>query len=307
MIAKRRAARAARAPGGANATAASSKPGPTGTGASLHSFRDGMQSLPLALARDGGFTVRCGATVTRVDAAEVSGVPSGGGNRPGGGRNSDARWNRSGPWLVHVDDDAEPIPADAVVLAGEPWATAPLVRGTVPELASLLDGIPCPPVGVVALGYGPEAAAQVPRGFGVLVPRGEGRRILGCLWDSRFFPGRSPEGGTLVRAMLGGAVDPAIGGLSEDELVGIVRDDLRAVMGLAATPRYLRVVRWPRAIPQYELGHPDVVRRIQNALRARPGLHVAGNALHGIAFGKAATAGKACGERAVMDLATHPA
>lgn len=244
----------------------------------LTSFRDGLQTLPRALARRGGFTVRCNAAVR-------------------------ALVRRDSGWAVVVDGDAEPLPADAVVLAGEPFAMAALLREHDPAAAADLDAIPCPPVAVVALGYGREALAAVPRGFGVLIARGEGFRMLGNLWESYLYPGRSPAGHVLIRAMYGGAVDAEAGALSEDHVLALGRAEVARLYGLTAAPRFQRVVRWPRAIPQYELGHLDRVARIEHAVAALPGLHVAGNGLHGIAFADAAASGVRAGERAALALA----
>jgi oxygen-dependent protoporphyrinogen oxidase len=162
----------------------------------------------------------------------------------------------------------------------------------------VLGQIAYPPVAVVALGFDAVSAARVPRGFGVLIPRGQGYRALGVLWDSYIFPGRSPDGTVLVRAMLGGAVDPEVGAIDSDTLVELTLDELRRLLSIDAPPRFVHVHRWPQAIPQYELGHGDRVRRIEAELVRQPGLFLAGNALHGIAFAKAAAAGLAAGEAA---------
>jgi len=247
--------------------------GPAGPAGTLTSFADGLQSLPRALAARGAFAVHGARPVEAIERAA------------GGG------WRlRAGGESVH---------ADAVVLAGEPWAMATLLPPEAGEAAEALAAIPCPPVVLVALGFGAQALARVPRGFGVLIPREAGYRILGSLWDTFLFPGRSPDGHLLVRAMLGGAVDPQAAELSSEELVAITRADLARLLGIDEPPLYQRVVRWPRAIPQYELGHLERVARIEAALGAAPGLLAAGNALHGIAFGKAAAAGVAAGEAAI--------
>lgn len=251
--------------------------GPSGPAGWLTSFSEGLQSLPLALAGSGGFIVRTG-----VEARTVA--------------------PRDGGWEVLTSGDAPPILADAVILSGEPWAMAPLVRDHAPELARALDAIYCPPVTVVALGYGPQTLAKVPQGFGVLIPRGEGYRILGCLWDSHIFPGRSPEGSLLLRVMLGGAVDPEAALLANDELLRLVDQDLSRLFGIQEKPVYHRIVRWERAIPQYELGHLDRVAAIEHELQSRPGLFMAGNALYGISFGKAAATGLARGQEAARWL-----
>lgn len=254
--------------------------GPAGPAGALTSFAGGLQSLPRALAASGRFRVECSRAVVSVAPVPVAG------------------------WRVVLADGGH-VDADAVVLAGEPWAMAALLPPAATVLARQLDAIVCPPVAVVALGFGPASLARAPRGFGVLIPRGEGYRILGCLWDTHCFPGRSPESRLLLRAMLGGAVDPEIGSLDDEALVDTVRRDLRRLMGLDAAPEFQRVVRWPRAIPQYDLGHLDRVATVRRELERQPGLFIAGNALHGIAFGRAAAAGLAAGEAAVGYLSAR--
>lgn len=250
--------------------------GPAGPGGRLVSFAAGMETLPRALSR-GAATVRCGV---RVEAIERG---------------------ASGEFLVRLA--AETMRADAVILACEAWAASALVADLAPGLAAGLAEIPYPPVAVVALGYTADAARRLPSGFGVLIPRGEGYRALGVLWETSIFPGRSPEGAVLLRAMLGGAVDPEAGIADEAALVAWTRSDLRGLAGIDASPIFTHVRRWDRAIPQYVLGHQDRVRRIEAEVALQPGLFLAGNALHGVAFGKAAAAGLAAGEAAADLLA----
>jgi oxygen-dependent protoporphyrinogen oxidase len=239
----------------------------------LTSFRDGMQSLPRALASRGRFRVRRGATV-RAIVQEESG------------------------WRVAVAGDSETIPADAVVLAAEPWAAGALLRSLDATLAQDLLGIVCPPVAVVGLGYTMDDAARVPRGFGALIARGEGLHMLGTLWDSHLYAGRSPRGHLLIRSMFGGAVDPSAAMLPEPDLVALAKSELARLFAITASPRFAHVVRWPRAIPQYDLGHIERVARIEGAVARRPGLFITGNALRGVAFADAAVDGFKCGERA---------
>jgi oxygen-dependent protoporphyrinogen oxidase len=241
------------------------------------SFRGGMQSLPRALARSDRFVVRRGATVVAL-------------------RRSDAGWR------VAVAGDQESVPADAVVLAGEPFAMAPLVRDHADSAAAELNAIDCPPVAVVALGFGPEIRQSLPVGFGMLIARGEGFRMLGNVWDSSLFGGRSPGDQVLIRAIYGGAVDREAATLAENELAALARDEVRRIYGLESTSVFTRVVRWPRAIPQYELGHLGRVTRIEGALDQLPGVFAAGSGLHGISFPDAAASGVRSGERAARWL-----
>ena len=278
MLALRKAGKSART-SGRDAAAASG--GPTGPSGRLTSFREGLQSLPLALAGLGGLTTRCDTEVERLQRIEFGA--------------------RSQGWRLAVRG-APPVDADAVVLAGEPWAMAELLEPLSSQAALCLREIAYPPVAVVALGFGAESLARVPKGFGALIPRGEGYRILGCLWETHLFEGRSPQGCLLIRMMLGGAVDPDAGELGDEELIATARADLRRLFAVSETPRFLRVVRWPRAIPQYELGHLRRVACIEAECSRLAGVSITGNALHGVAFAKAAAAGLACGEEAMRGL-----
>ncbi|HUO52810.1 MAG TPA: protoporphyrinogen oxidase, partial [Gemmatimonadaceae bacterium] len=239
----------------------------------LTSFRRGMQSFPEAIAARGGFTVRRGAAVQGI------------------ARTDDG-------WAVRVAGDAEAIPADAVIIAAEPFAAAPLLRPLDARAADELDAIACPPVSVVGLGYAGAEAARIPVGFGALIARGEGLRALGNLWESRFYPERGPSGAVLVRAMFGGQVDPEAGSLGEAELVALAREEVKRLYGITAAPVMQRVYRWPRAIPQYAMGHVARVERIERAVGAFPGLFITGYGMRAIGFADAAVNAVRCGERA---------
>ena len=257
MIARGRAARASK--DGAAAARLT-------VGGQLTSLRGGMQSLPRALAATGGFRVRCNAAVRAI-----------------------ARTPRG--WSVAIERDGTPADADALIIATEPFAAAPLLRPLSATAADALDAIPCPPVAVVALGYDVAAAARIPDGFGVLISRGEAVAMLGCLWETATYPGRGPAGGVLVRAMFGGAVDPGIGPLDDAALLELAKREVAHVCGVGAAPVFSHVVRIARAIPQYDIGHASRVAAVERATAAMPGLGVTGFGLRGVAFGDAAADG----------------
>jgi len=277
----------AEAPAGASPLASAGASARASAGASVGASAGASVGTP-------GFTVRRNAlvqAVTLLQQPTVSAPASSSSPRHGAG------------FRIFVEGDAEPIPADALVVAGEALANAELIATAAPEAAAALREIESPPVAVVALGYPPEAAAAFPTGFGVLIPRDQGYRILGCIWDSQLFPGRSPGGHLLVRAMLGGAVDPETAGLEPDALRDLAAAELARIFGISAEPVFSHVARWPRAIPQYDLGHLARVRRIEDEVRRVPGLFLAGNALHGVAFAKSAVTGIRAGRRATEWLA----
>ena len=237
--------------------------GPTGT---LTSFRDGLDILATALAREVGNSLRLEAPVSEI-------------------RHSDRRLDQAErAWTVRLASGQE-LEADAVVVAVPAPRAAPLLEGLDPELAATVGEIPTAGLAVVALGYREADLGGVDLdGFGFLVPRGTGPRILGCLWDSSLFPGRAPEGHVLLRCMIGGAHDPGAVSAEQDVLLDQVRRDVKATMGIDADPVLTRVYRWPLGIGQYTVGHQDRIDRIQKRLEQLLGLLVAGSSFYGISM-----------------------
>jgi len=175
-----------------------------------------------------------------------------------------------------------PLQADVVVLACPAFEAAAITGQVDPALGATLAEIPYSPLVVVCLGY---PRAQVPHpldGFGFLAPRAEGLRILGALWTSSLFPERVPADHVLMRVMIGGARDPDVLELSDDQLTEIVCAEVSRVHGGEARPSFVRIFRHRDAIPQYLLGHADRIARIEQQASALGGLVVTGNALRGV-------------------------
>jgi oxygen-dependent protoporphyrinogen oxidase len=178
----------------------------------------------------------------------------------------------------------ETIPASAVVVAAPAGAAASLLAPLVPAAASLA-GIEYAPVAVVGASYSSEHLQQPLDGFGFLVPRAERMRVLGTVWNSSLFPGRAPEGQVTLTSFVGGATDPSAAALPEEPLYQTVESELRRILGIFFAPRVRFAQRWPRAIPQYNLGHAELVRRVRGALDQTPGIYLAGSYLGGPAVG----------------------
>lgn len=178
------------------------------------------------------------------------------------------------------------LDADAVVLSGPAAESAAILRDLDGHLANLLQGIPTAPLAVVGLGY--DAATLRSQchldGFGFLVPRQEGVRILGALWETSIYRHRAPEGKALLRVMIGGARDPEAASLGDAELLHIVRADLGRTMKVSAVPELVRVIRHPRGIPQYVKGHLARLHQIDVLLNAHPGVFLAGNSYRGVSI-----------------------
>lgn len=254
--------------------------GPAGPGGTLTSFREGLDLLPKTLAAALGNALRCGVEVVEV---EWVGGGEGVGEGEGGGGSGGTDEEEGYLWKVRLAS-GETLPAHAVVLAVPAPKAVPLVAGLDPELAEVLGEIPTAPLAVVALAFDEGAMGGAPDGFGFLAPRGEGLRLLGCLWDSSIFPGRAPPGKVLLRAMIGGAHDPDVLSLTDQQIVATVLEDLQWAMGLRARPLWERVYRWRLGIAQYTVGHGARLARIHALLARKPGIWVAGSSYYGISM-----------------------
>ena len=219
----------------------------------LASFEGGIETLPRALATALGDALRVSAPVRALEPAD-------------------------GGWRVRYDGGAGQF--ERVVLALPPRISAELLRPLDPSIATALEAIHSVPISVVHLGWRPSLSPD-PQGFGVLIPAREQRRILGIIFVSSAYPFRAPGGGTLLTTLVGGAHGAPWAALPDGELVTLVRDELRAILGVERPPDLVRIVRWPHAIPQYEVGHQGRLDAISAALRRQHGLVLAGSALRG--------------------------
>jgi oxygen-dependent protoporphyrinogen oxidase len=180
--------------------------------------------------------------------------------------------------------DGKELNSDLVILACPAYEASRILKKMSTELSSILSEIPYPAVSVVCIGFRYEDIEASLNGFGFLVPSKERRRILGTLWDSSIFPNRAPEGYVLLRSMVGGARSPELAMKDDEELISLVLDELREIMGIDAPVEFSKVYRHERAIPQYILGHPERLQRIDEILKDFKGLYLTGNAYRGIGF-----------------------
>ena len=183
-------------------------------------------------------------------------------------------------WSVRGSDDTQMF--DAVIVATPAWAAAEMLSSADGELSGALAEIPYSSSITVNLVYDGEELDPLPPGFGFLVPAVEGRGMLACTFIHRKFPGRTAAGKTVLRVFLGGVRNAELLRESDEELEQRVRGELFQILQISAVPELVEIQRWPRAMAQYAVGHKERQRRIQERLRALPGLYLAGNAYDGI-------------------------
>jgi oxygen-dependent protoporphyrinogen oxidase len=198
-------------------------------------------------------------------------------------------------WVVSAGHASDHF--DAVIVATPATAAAALLEIASPELASELKAISYSSSVTVALGYDQDVRARLPEGFGFLVPRREGKRLLAATFVHNKFPHRAPRDRALVRCFLGGSRDEEILQLTDENILGIVRDELRQILGVKADPLFTRLYRWKGAMAQYAVGHLERLQRIEGLLKQLPGLALAGNGYRGIGVPDCIRSGEAAAQQ----------
>jgi oxygen-dependent protoporphyrinogen oxidase len=236
----------------------------------LQAFRDGNQTLMKALATNLGPALRTEAAVTEIRPFISAGSTL---NSP--------KFEVS----LNARGTAEQITADHLILATPTYISASLLRGFHSNFASTLGPIEYAPLAVVSLGYKIADIGHSLDGFGFLVPRSSGLRTLGTVWNSFLFPNRAPDGHALLTSFIGGATDPHAITLSPKELVSIVHKEIAPVMQIRQAPTFFNVTLYPRALPQYNLGHSERLASLQKLRAEFPNLWLAGNYMRGPSVG----------------------
>jgi oxygen-dependent protoporphyrinogen oxidase len=230
---------------------------------SLQTFREGNETLVRALANKLGRSL---LTETRLAAV--------------------ARQN-DGSFSLRLENPngGEPVSARSLILATPTDITGSLLSQLDPCFETPLSSIEYAAVAVVSLGYRKQDVGHSLNGFGFLVPRSARLRVLGSVWNSSLFPARAPEGHALLTSFVGGTTDRAATKLKPEELANLVHREISTVLAMKSGPIFSNVTIWPRALPQYNLGHSDRLAAVAKSCSRFPGLWLTGNYLQGPAIG----------------------
>jgi oxygen-dependent protoporphyrinogen oxidase len=160
-----------------------------------------------------------------------------------------------------------------------------------PVDVSLFSKIRYAPVASVVLGFRREDVAHPCQGFGMLIPKIEGFKILGTIFSSALFPNRAPANHVLLSSYVGGERYPELAGLPPNELVKVTCDDLSVLLGVKGQPMFVHTALYPRAIPQYNLGYEKFKNRMNEIESSTPGLFFAGHFRDGVSLGDSIVSG----------------
>ena len=188
---------------------------------------------------------------------------------------------------------------DAVILAVPSFVAARLLATRCPALSSELTRIEYASTVVVASGHKMADIEHPLDAFGLVVPHIERRKLLAVSFTSRKFPDRAPDGRVLLRTFIGGALQPELCDLDDSAIIDLVCRELTELLGVRGELDFIRVFRHSRAMPQYHVGHLDLVARIQAESAKHPGFALAGNYLTGVGIPDSIASGEAAAEAIV--------
>ncbi len=228
----------------------------------LFSFENGLEELPLKLAELLGPDFSSGTAAVSVGVDEKG-------------------------YLVEASGPRGPASykAKAVILAMPSDAASTVLKPIGGDFQEKIASLPYAAVATVCLGYRREQVGHSLEGFGFLCPEIEQRHVLGCLFPSSLFVGRAPEGFVALTSFVGGAVHPERALEPKEAILKKTAEALSGLLGIKGEPVISRVEQWPRAIPQYTIGHGVFKDAAAKLEKKHPGLFVSGNLLYGVSLG----------------------
>ncbi len=240
--------------------------------AAKFSFDEGLQVLPDTLAAQLGDSLKLNTAVTKL-------------------AQTGDRWR-----VATSGGEAE---FGAVIYCGTAHKLAELMIEAAQQHrpTEVFSEISYPPVASVVLGFRREDVAHSCQGFGMLIPKIEGFKILGTIFSSALFPNRAPAGHLNLTSYVGGARYPELASLPPEKLVEVVLADLRVLLGAKGKPVFAHCVAYPKAIPQYNVGYGkyrDLLNEIETIV---PNLFFAGHYRDGVSLGDSMVSGVNIAER----------
>jgi len=256
------------------------------------SFDEGLQVLTDTLAAKLGESLQLQTPVTRL-------------------RRSGATWQVTVRSRNGAADSETTIEHDYVIYAGTAFdlAKLPVEAPPGPLNLSPLSGIRHPPVASVVLGFKREEVEHPCQGFGMLIPKVEGFKILGTIFSSALFPNRAPAGHVTLTSYVGGERYPELASLPADQLVALTLNDLRVLLGVnvKANPVFTHVAFYPKAIPQYNVGFGKYRELMTKIETDAPGLFLAGHYRDGVSLSDSIVSGCNIADRVAAIVESQPA
>ena len=198
--------------------------------------------------------------------------------------------------------DKEEFISSAVILAAPSHVAANLISELNPSLAGDLAKIEYASSAVVISVYKREAISHDLDGFGFVVPMIEKNDLIACSFNSIKFEGRAPKGYVILRSFLGGAMNPGLYNLEDQDIINRTENVLAETLGIRSAPEFVSIKRHLNSMPQYHIGHLDLVSKISAQTAKLPGLELAGNAYYGVGIPDCVRSGETAAENILKYL-----
>src|ERR1700722_7382158 len=232
----------------------------------LFSFAEGTQTFTDALAARLGDRLLQNTVVRKID-SERSG--------------SAAAYQLT----IRTGANEQTIVADHIIVATPTAVASTLLQEIDSLIANHLAEIEYASIAVVSLGYRKSEIGDPLNGFGFLIPRSAKVRTLGTVWNTSLFSNRAPAETALLTSFIGGATDPDAAQMPPDELSASVHREIAPILKIRTAPIFSNVTVYPRALPQYNLGHGERLAAIDEARKKHSNLWLIGNYLRGPSIG----------------------
>ncbi|MDR2171116.1 MAG: protoporphyrinogen oxidase [Planctomycetaceae bacterium] len=199
--------------------------------------------------------------------------------------------NADGKWILKLEnaDDWEKccnsdsgLVYDALILACSSYEAARILGGVLPDISECLSKIEHEGTAIATFAFNSDQIKQKINGMGFVVPKIEKSSILAGSFSSFKYPHRAPEGKHLIRIFAGGARNPQAAEMPDKELTTILLEELKRIIKIEGEPLFSLVAHWAKTMPQYHVGHRNLVRKIEQLAQKQPNFAIAGNAFHGI-------------------------
>jgi protoporphyrinogen/coproporphyrinogen III oxidase len=199
-------------------------------------------------------------------------------------------------WQV-ATGNTETLETDGIILATPAFQTAKIFASAAPDLANELSKISYASTATINLAYRNQDFLRMPDSFGFVVPAIESRKIMACTFSNLKYPGRAPEGHLLLRAFVGGSLQPELFNDNDATLERNVRAEIASLLGVNAEPLFTLIRRYPNSMPQYHVGHQASIGRIESVLNKYSNLALAGSAYYGVGISDCVRTGEEAAEK----------
>ncbi len=199
-------------------------------------------------------------------------------------------------WSVQFADGTQ-VQSEALVVTLPAHVASTLFVNVEPQLADLLARIRYNSIATINLAYEAGAVPQLPKSTGFVVPHSEGHSITAATIVTQKYPHRAPDNTVVLRAFIGGALQPALLQYDDERLIAMAREEFARLLDIRGEPLFARVRRWERLLPEYEVGHIQLITEIERRAAALPELAFAGSAFQGVGIPDCVHSGERAADR----------